>query len=528
MDKDPKPARRSPRPPATPPTAPAVLSNRVAAGIVFLAAAAVLVLEIVAMRLVGPYVGITLTNSTAVIGVSLGAIAYGAWTGGALADRIDPHKLLPPVFALAAAATAITLPVMRWMGEALRGTDLFGVVVLAVLAVFVPAALLSAITPIVVKLQLADMKHTGRVVGRLSGIGTLGGITATFVTGFVLVAALPTSTILLVLALVLAAVGAALWWKLAGPASPSWQGWRSFVRRPGGAAGVAVLVLAGVGVTAAVPTPCDIETAYQCARIEADANRPGGRLLLLNGARHSYVDLNDFTHLEFAYAQWLGEVVDQLAPPTEPIRALHLGGGGFTMPRYVSATRPGSYSRVLELDGGLVELDKSRLGVVEGPDLSIVVGDARASLLDEPSGSYDLVIGDAFGHLAVPWHLTTREFITDIRRVLRPGGVYALNVIDYPPDHLIRAEVATVMDVFDHVVPISREAALNGVAGANFLVVASMQPLTNEALRTAVATLGPARALLYDDILLERFVGDAQILTDDFAPVDQLLGRPSR
>jgi hypothetical protein len=257
-----------------------VLSNRVAAGIVFLAAAAVLVLEIVAMRLVGPYVGITLTNSTAVIGVSLGAIAYGAWTGGALADRIDPHKLLPPVFALAAAATALTLPVVRWMGEALRGTDLFGVVVLAVLAVFVPAALLSAITPVVVKLQLADMKHTGRVVGRLSSIGTLGGITATFVTGFVLVAALPTSTILLVLALVLAAVGAALWWKLGGPASPAWQGWRSFVRRPGGAAGVAVLVLAGVGVTAAVPTPCDIETAYQCARIEADANRPGGRLLL--------------------------------------------------------------------------------------------------------------------------------------------------------------------------------------------------------------------------------------------------------
>jgi hypothetical protein len=286
-----------------------------------------------------------------------------------------------------------------------------------------------------------------------------------------------------------------------------------------------VLALAGGALTVALPTPCDIETAYQCARIQADPQRPGGRLLLLNGARHSYVDLNDFTHLEFAYAQWLGEVVDSVATPAAPIRALHLGGGGFTMPRYVAATRPGSFSRVLELDGGLVRLDQEQLGVTPGDDLSIVVGDARTSLYDEASGDYDLVIGDAFGHLAVPWHLTTREFVAQIRRVLRPTGVYALNVIDYPPDLLIRAELATIMDVFDHVILIAPEAALNGRTGANFLVVASAQPLPVDALRLAVS-LVPRPAVLLDGAELAEFRGDAEILTDDYAPVDQLLGRP--
>ena len=163
-----------------------------AATAVFLASAAVLVLEVVGLRLVGPYLGVTLQTSSAVIGIALAAIAYGAWTGGWLADRVDPRRLLAPAFLLAAAATAVTLPVVRWAGELLRGSASAGILLLTALAVFVPAALLSAITPLVVKLQLRDVGRTGRVVGKLSSIGTIGGITATLGTGFILVAALPT------------------------------------------------------------------------------------------------------------------------------------------------------------------------------------------------------------------------------------------------------------------------------------------------------------------------------------------------
>jgi spermidine synthase len=153
-----------------------------------------------------------------------------------------------------------------------------------------------------------------------------------------------------------------------------------------------------------------------------------------------------------------------------------------------------------------------------------VVGDARTSLNREESSSYDLVVGDAFGHLAVPWHLTTREFVTEIRRVLRPTGVYALNVIDYPPDRLIRAELATVMAVFDHVVVIAPQVALDGRAGSNFVIVASMSPLLVDVLRVGVAAV-PRPATLLDSEALLQWRGNPRILTDDFAPVDQLLGR---
>ena len=194
-------------------SAPRALPSGLATALVFFASGAVLVLEIVALRLVGPYVGVTLQVSSSVIGISLAAIAYGTWLGGRLADRYDPRLLLAPALLLSAIFTAITLPLVRWGGEALRGGSAPAVLLLAALAVFLPAFLLASITPLTVKLQLGDLRRTGEVVGRLSSFGTLGAITATLGTGFVFVAAMPSSWIVLTLAGALALAGFGLgWW----------------------------------------------------------------------------------------------------------------------------------------------------------------------------------------------------------------------------------------------------------------------------------------------------------------------------
>ncbi|MGE5829782.1 MAG: fused MFS/spermidine synthase [Micromonosporaceae bacterium] len=504
-------------PHATRPPLPPAL----AAALVFAASGAVLVLEVVGLRLVGPYLGITLQTSSAVIATALAAIAYGAWTGGWLADRIDPRRLLAPTLLLAAGATALTLPLVRWAGELLRGAAVAGVLLLAGVAIFVPAALLAAVTPLVVKLQLGDVGHTGRVVGRLSSIGTLGAITATLGTGFILVAALPTSIVLLGLAGALAAGGVALAVYLArlgvGGASSGLLG------RP--RAMLAVVGLAGAGLTALAPNPCTVETAYHCARVVADPARPSGRLLVLNSARHSYVDLADPAHLEFAYTQWIGAFLDGYAPAGRPLTVLHVGGGGFTLPGYLAATRPGTVSRVLELDGDLVALDRARLGLRTGPRLQVRIGDARIGVAGEVSGRYDVVIGDAFGHLVVPWHLTTREFIAEIRRVLRPDGVYALNVIDYPPDRFARAEVATVAAVFPYVALVAPPDGLAGHRGANFVLFASMAPLRLDDLAIRLSALAEPPGLV-SGAELAAFAAGAGVLTDDYAPVDQMLTGP--
>jgi spermidine synthase len=214
--------------------------------------------------------------------------------------------------------------------------------------------------------------------------------------------------------------------------------------------------------------------------------------------RHSYVDLEDPTHLEFDYTRWMGEAIDDMAGG--PLEAVFIGGGGFTLPRYVAATRPGSRSRVLEVDGDLVALARERLGLRTGPALAVDIGDARVTLRSEPTDSADLVVGDAFGGVAVPWHLTTLEFAEDIRRVLRPDGLYLLNVIDYEPLGLARAEAATLREVFEHVAVVGHPEP-----GGNHVFLASDAPLP---------PLPEARRL-------ELAGGDA--LRDADAPADQLL-----
>src|SRR2546425_54357 len=101
-----RPAGHSPRPEG------GSLPPRVAAGLVFFASGAVLVIEVVGLRLVAPYVGVTLQTSSAVIGLSLGGIALGAWPGGRLADQAGSRRLLPIVLLLAGGVTLLLAVVL--------------------------------------------------------------------------------------------------------------------------------------------------------------------------------------------------------------------------------------------------------------------------------------------------------------------------------------------------------------------------------------------------------------------------------
>ena len=485
----------------------------VAAGLlVFFASAAVLVLEILAARLLAPYVGVTLQTYTGIIGTVLAGISLGSWYGGKLADRVDPRRLLGPILVAGGILSLLTVPLVALFGAGLAGGGPVAVVLLALVGFFAPAAVLSAVTPTVAKLQLDSLGETGSVVGRLSALGAAGAIVGTFVTGFLLVAALPTRGLIAGVGLALLLAGAVVWRRLRR-------------RGEGVPAGVALLALLAAGLSGTVASPCDDETVYYCARVVRDPGHPSGRVLWLDTLRHSYVDMRDPERLVFGYARVFADVLSTLRPAGAPLDALHVGGGGFTFPRYMDRVRPGSDSVVLELDPGIVGIARSDLGLRTGPHLRVRVGDARVGVRRQPSDAYDLVVGDAFGGLAVPWHLTTVEFLSQVRRTLRPDGVYVLNLIDYPPLGFARAEAATLDAVFDHVAAVAPGARLRGRLGGNFVLVASDAPVDVTGIRQAgVARGGDERVLTGG--ALDRFAGDAPVLTDDYAPVDQLLTVP--
>ena len=475
-----------------------------AAGLlVFGASAAILVLEILAGRLLAPYVGVTLETYSGIIGTVLAGISLGTFLGGRLADRVDPRRTLGPLLVAGGALSVCVLPAVRIAGSLQLGGGTMAVVTLAFVGFFAPAAVLSAVSPTVVKLQLHDLDQTGGVVGRLSALSTAGAIFGTFLTGFVLLSAVPTQPLVLSVGAALVIVGLACWAALG--------------RRGPLPASALALALVGAGGGIALPAPCQVESAYFCARVEVDQQRPTGRTLYLDTLRHSYVDLADPQHLEFTYAQTMSDVIATL--PEGPLDVLHVGGGGFTMPRFVAAVRPGSASRVLELDPAVFALAKAELGLRTSDDLQVRIGDARTGLRGEPEGAYDLVIGDAFGGLAVPWHLTTKEFVQQIHDRLRPGGVYVVNLIDYPPLGFARAEAATLDAVFEHAAVLAPQVRLDRVDGGNIILVASDAPIPLDAVLARNAQRGDDEAAR----TAAEFADGAQVLTDDFAPVDQLL-----
>jgi SAM-dependent methyltransferase len=493
----------------------APLPPPVAAVLTFIATASVLVLEIAAGRLLAPYVGVSLTTYTGIIGAILAGIALGAWIGGRAADIVGPLPLLGPAFILGGISAIAAVPIVGLVGDVGLGEGLVAIVLLATTAFVVPAAILSATAPMLVRGTLTDLATSGSIVGRLSAVGTVGAITGTFLTGFVLLGLFPTRVLIVSIGAGLAAVGVvlSLWLRRGGRGSAP--------------IAVAAVLLTG-GLAAAGPSPCDAESAYYCIAIERDTADDDIRVLVLDRLTHAAVDLRDPTHLEFGYVRRFADV-------TAPLRAglgtspdvLHIGGGGFTFPRYIEALHPEARQTVLELDPRIYEIAQSELGYVPRDRIDVRLGDARQSIRALASDAFDIVIGDAFGGLAVPWHLTTREMLDEIARVLRPGGAYVVNIIDYPPLRFVRAEAATAATVFSHVAVIASRGTIAGEGGGNLVLVASDTPLDTSAVEGAIATWGEGEttAVVAAPDEVKAFIGPSFTLTDDFAPVDQLLGR---
>jgi len=485
---------------------PKALPRLGAAAVVFIAAGAVLVLEILAVRLLAPYVGLTLETTTSIIGAALAGIAIGAAVGGRIADRTNTRRLIVALLVGGGLLGLLIVPVVHWLGPGARGDGNLAALGITIVALVSSAVVLSAVSPAVAHLQLHDLRASGTVVGGLSGWATAGALLGTFGTGFVLVPLMPVSTAVLITGVGLVLAGVAL-------------GLSSRLLSLAGLAGVVLSVGVLGAWSGGLDSPCDAETKYHCVSVEVDPNNPSGRELLLDDLHHSYVDLKDPTDLHFHYVRWIARAIDAMYAGKAPLDVVFVGGGGFTLPRWLLATRPGSHARVLEVDGELVDFDKEHLGLRTSPALQVTVGDARVSMLDVPDDSADVVVGDAFGNLAVPWHLTTAEWTDEVKRVLKPNGLYALNVIDLPPLDLQRAVTATLLDAFADV-RIVTFGAEERPLGGNAVILASDRQIPPAAATNDKFTT----TLRFSEV--QRFAQDAEVLRDDYAPADQLLTTP--
>jgi len=496
-------------------------------------------LEILSSRILAPYFGNSIYVWGSIISVFLGALSLGYLWGGRLADRHPSLAALARLLALAAACQeALLLAGSRsaaalagWTGASPAGT------LLAAAALFGPASvLLATVSPYAVRLAARDLGRLGDTAGRLYALSTLGSLGGTLVATFLLI---PFFELRHVLALLTAATAATALAAAAGgdagarppepSASPGSPGAvpvaaraRWLARTP---ALLALLVLAAALAAFRPDAGLGAELLYQRTtpyQTLVVKERAGVRYLESDRVQQAAVQLADgepaMRYPRFAAASLL------LNP--RPRRLLALGMGGGSVGSYLQRRLPELGVDYVDIDPAVPELAQRFLLLRAGPSTTITVADGRRFLAAAGGRAWDVVYCDTYIGRSVPFHLTTIEFLDEVKRHLAAGGSFGLNLAAGLADPFSKAMYRTVVERFNTVY-------LFKVGGAsNVLVLASDAPGLPRPQLLARARELDRRLPGFDP----SFIGMAQsrmavgleavdvpLLRDDFAPVDRLI-----
>ena len=523
--------------------------------VVFIASFCTLVIELVAGRIMAPYVGVSLYTWTSIIGVVLAGISIGAYLGGRIADRYPRSSTLGWLLFLSGLGAFSISPLTNLVGGAQFHTALMTRILLVTSIIFfVPSCLLGMISPVVVKLTLNNLEKTGNVVGKIYAFSTLGSILGTFATGFYLISWMGTRSILLTMGIILILSGFIFGGLFKSKRAVALFFLFLFLS--------VLLPFAGMHVYATVTTgnfsfplsPVEsIEKLYAYAfkpSIEEETyffkesdyytiklkrsikGNNGNQLdsLVLDHLVHSYADLEDPLYIEYEYIRIYEEMVRWQAMKRGAFKALFLGGGGYTFPRFMEAKYPKAVIHVVEIDPEITRVVQEYLGVSEDTRIRSFNQDGRWFVMNcKEKGTYDFIFGDAFNDLSIPYHLTTKEFAMQLKALLKPDGVLLANVIDsFKKGAFLPSYIRTLEEVFGkgYVELLTLSSDYDKIGISTCVVVASPRKLDmDDFIRTVNGVGAEATAHVMPQDRLQEYLKEhhSVILTDDYVPVDNLI-----
>lgn len=492
------------------------------AALIFLTSALVMVIEIVAARLIAPFVGVSLYSWTAIIGIILAGLSLGNWLGGVVADHYQSKPKHGGTFAgfilLAAGLSAFLLllalpPLAAWVqsgGFSLTQSSLL----LAGGLFFLPAALLGVITPLLTTLALVQSQRPGHIIGTMHALAALGAIGGTFAAGFWLVQWLGSRDLIFSIGLLLCLLALV------------------FLRSQ--KVLLLALILTAIAALATArwgyPDPCDDESNYFCLRVvDSSLDAPWGeaRSLVLDHLLHGSNHREDPSLILAPYLHLMDELAARHTAGNPVPSYFFAGGGAYTLPRAAFFRDPQANIVVAEIDPAVTNIAAEKLFIA--PDnYRIIHRDARVALSAHADHHFDLIIGDVFHDIAIPHHLLTREFAALAARKLRPQGAYLMNVVDsYPDARLAKAIAKTLRTAFGEVdiwleqLP-DRPSRHTYVISARSNAAAAATVLKNKLF----ADNGLPRRWLRVTHQLEKSgtpLAETPILSDDYAPVERLM-----
>ncbi len=490
--------------------------------IVFTASACTLILEIVAGRILAPVIGVSLYTWTSIIGVVLAGISVGNYIGGVVADRY-PSRLTLGIILLGAGIFTVTiLPLIEVTGDLVKDLPILLRIVALTAVLFLPVSvILGMVTPVVIKLHLRELSQTGNVVGRFYAISTAGSILGVFLTGFVLIQWIGTRPIVLGVAIVLFVI-ALLFGDL----------WKARLKVPAVLAVAVAVVAVSLSFTFDwLDSGCQEESNYFCITIrEREIQGHRVRTLTLDQLLHSYVALDDPTFLVYGYEKVTADFVALQDTRIDSPNVLFIGGGGYTMPKLIETRYPNWSVEVIEIDPEVTEVAHAYFALPRDTSIVTYNVDARMKARELTENTYDMIVGDAFNDFSVPYQLTTMEFNERVKKLLKPEGIFIVNIVDnLTTGRFLRAYVHTLSQTFDQVYVLRDDDLWENDPRSNvtYVVVGTDSRVTERDLISANEIVGwhdPVSRFMPDDVRRRWFSReDPILLTDGFVPVDQML-----
>ena len=524
--------------------------------VVFIASFCTLVIELVAGRIMAPYVGVSLYTWTSIIGVVLAGISIGAYLGGLIADRYPRSSTLGWLLFLSGLGAFSISPLTNLIGGAQFQTSLMiRILLITTIIFFVPSCLLGMISPVVVKLTLNNLEKTGNVVGKIYAFSTLGSILGTFATGFFLISWMGTRHILFTMGIIL--ILSAL---IFGGFFRSKRNLALFFLFLFLFALLPLVGLHGYAATNpeefsfpplpsnplktlygyAFKPPLDEETYffkesdYYTIKLKKSIKGNDGNpleSLVLDHLVHSYTDLKDPLYLEYEYIRIYEEMVrwqaKQDGNPLKPSSWVEEVIPSPVLSRQNIQRQRSMWWRSIRRSPGS---SKNYLGISEDTRIRSFNEDGRWFVMNcKEKGSYDFIFGDAFNDLSIPYHLTTKEFAMQLKRLLKPDGLLLANVIDsFKKGAFMPSYIRTLEEVFGkgnvHLITLSSDYDHIGISTC--VVVASPKRLDmDDFVKDSERKRGEMTSHVMPQDRLQQYLKErySVILTDDYVPVDNLI-----
>ncbi|MDH5445421.1 MAG: fused MFS/spermidine synthase [Gammaproteobacteria bacterium] len=483
--------------------------------VVFLSSALLMILEIVAGRIIAPYVGVSLYTWSSVIGIVLGGLSLGNWLGGRWADNGAGEKEVGITLLVSSASSIAILFLLTLLAPMIQAAEinLLGASFLYVLGLFfIPSTLLGVITPVLTTMGIKLDTRAGHIVGRMNALSALGSILGTFAAGFWLIQFFGTRNIVISVSVLLFIMGSLFLFR--------------FNKKLMLILFMVNTVIGGVTyLRGGFQAYCDKESAYFCIRVVNAADmvpRGDARAMVLDHLVHGINYRHWPDSLFTPYVHLMDELVQlHLGEQANRAKYFFAGGGAYTSPRAVKAHSPQASITVSEIDKDVTRLAEERL-FVDTDGMNILHMDARMALESMADGQFDVVVGDVFTDVVVPYHLLTREYNNLVSRKLQKNGLYVLNVVDIPHDpQLLKSMYKTLSAVFSYV-DIWAEHRQTNIKRYTYVLSARHQQVMPETISARKGFKRDWKNVTSDILATGTAMNAIPVLTDDYAPVERL------